>query len=209
VLGRPEVEVVLRSGGMPELLGALAALHLDVVLTSDPPAAETAHAYVTNRLAEEPVSLVGRPALLAGRHSLAERLTGAPLILPPPESGLRTGFEALRERLGLTIRIAAEVDDMAMMRLLARDGVGNAVLPPIVVRDELASGELLEAERLPGLAQAFHAVTIRRRFPNPLLRDLVPTRGAVGPTAASAPRDRATQSWPGRLSPVGARGAAR
>jgi LysR family transcriptional activator of nhaA len=37
---------------------------------------------------------------------------------------------------------AVEVDDMAMMRLLAREGVGLAVLPPIVVRDELASGEL-------------------------------------------------------------------
>jgi LysR family transcriptional activator of nhaA len=56
---------------------------------------------------------------------------------------------------------------------LAREGIGLAVLPPIVVRDELASGELLEAERLPGLAQPFHAVTVPRRFPNPLLREVL------------------------------------
>lgn len=176
VLGRPEVEVILRSGGMAELLRALEGLSLDVVLTSEPPAAG---GFVAHRLAEEPVSLVGRPALLAGRASLADRLAAAPLILPTPDSGLRAGFEALRERLGVTLQIAAEVDDMAMMRLLAREGVGLAVLPPIVVRDELASGELQEAERLPGLVQPFHAVTVARRFPNPLLRDLLRGEGAT------------------------------
>jgi LysR family transcriptional activator of nhaA len=169
-LGRPDVEVILRSGGMAELLRALESLALDVVLTSGPPASG---AFVTHRLAEQPVSLVGRPALFAGRNGLAERLSAAPLILPTPESGLRAGFESLRERLGLTLHIAAEVDDMAMMRLLAREGVGLAVLPPIVVRDELASGELQEAERLPGLVQPFHAVTVARRFPNPLLAGLL------------------------------------
>lgn len=174
VLGRPDVEVILRSGGMAELLRALADHELDAVLTSEAPAAG---GFVAHRLAEEPVSLVGRPALLAGRASLAARLAAAPLILPTPDSGLRAGFEALRERLGVTLLIAAEVDDMAMMRLLAREGVGLAVLPPIVVRDELASGELQEAERLPGLVQPFHAVTVARRFPNPLLRDVL--RGEV------------------------------
>jgi len=171
VLGRPEVEVILRSGGMAELLRALTALELDVVLASEPPTA--AAGFVAHRLAEEPVSLVGRPALLEGRAGLAERLAAAPLILPAPESGLRAGFEALRERLGVRLHIAAEVDDMAMMRLLAREGIGLAVLPPIVVRDELASGELVEAERLPGLVQPFFAVTAPRRFPNPLLRELL------------------------------------
>jgi len=173
VLGRAEVEVVLRSGGMAELLRGLEALALDVVLTSEPPAGEASGAFITHRLAEEPVSLVGRPALLAGHAGLAARPAAAPLILPTPESGLRAGFEALRERLGLRLAVAAEVDDMAMMRLLAREGVGLAVLPPIVVRDELASGELMEAERLPGLVQGFHAVTIARRFPNPLVGELV------------------------------------
>ncbi|WP_144183305.1 LysR family transcriptional regulator [Elioraea rosea] len=177
VLGQLDVEVILRSGGMAELLRALEALSLDVVLTSEPPGSAAGGPFVAHRLAEEPVSLIGRPALLAGHATLATRLAAAPLILPTPESGLRAGFEALRERLGVTLQIAAEVDDMAMMRLLAREGIGLAVLPPIVVRDELASGELEEAERLPGLVQPFHAVTIARRFPNPLLREVL--RGEV------------------------------
>jgi len=186
VLGRPGVEVVLRSGGMAELLRALEALSLDVVLASEPPSGEARGGFVAHRLAEQPVSLIGRPALLAGLASLAERLAAAPLILPTPESGLRAGFEALRERLGVTPRIAAEVDDMAMMRLLAREGVGLAVLPPIVVRDELASGELEEAERLPGLVQPFYAVTAPRRFPSRLLREVLGAAAGLRPANGPA-----------------------
>ena len=59
------------------------------------------------------------------------------------------------------------------MRLLARDGVGLAVLPPIVVQDALSSGRLIEADRLPGISETFFAVTLMRRFPNPLVIELL------------------------------------
>lgn len=96
-----------------------------------------------------------------------------PLILPTTASGLRAGIDALIDRLGVRPQIAAEVDDMAMMRLLAREGVGLAVLPPIVVHDELASGALLKSEQLPNLTETFYDVTVERRFPNPLLAELL------------------------------------
>ena len=63
---------------------------------------------------------------------------------------------------------------MAMIRLLARADAGLAVIPPIVVQDELAAGMLVEAARLPGIGEAFLAVTRARRFPNPLLADVLP-----------------------------------
>jgi len=65
---------------------------------------------------------------------------------------------------------------MAMMRLLAREGVGLAVLPPIVVQDELGTGKLIEADRLPSINETFFAVTLTRRFPNPILTQLIEDR---------------------------------
>jgi LysR family transcriptional activator of nhaA len=62
---------------------------------------------------------------------------------------------------------------MAMMRLLARAGFGLAVVPPIVVQDELAARELVQAARLDGVTETFYAVTLKRRFPNPLLGALL------------------------------------
>ncbi|MCP1336719.1 LysR family transcriptional regulator [Futiania mangrovi] len=173
VLGRADVELILRSGSPAELLRALETLSLDVVLTNQPPARDAATAFVSHRLAEQRVSLVGTPGRLRGGGGLADLLASQPVILPTPESSVRTGFDALADRLGLRPQIAAEVDDMAMMRLLARAGVGLAVLPPIVVKDELNSGLLAEADRLPGIAETFYAVTMARRFPNPLLRTLL------------------------------------
>lgn len=90
------------------------------------------------------------------------------------ESSIRIGFEALIARLGIRPRIAAEVDDMAMLRLLAREGMGLAVVPPIVVKDELDTGVLIEIEQLSELKETFFAITLARRFPHPLLKLLIP-----------------------------------
>jgi len=173
VLGRPDVEVILRSGSAAELFNALAALHLDLVLTNQPPPADALTPFIVRRLDEQAVSLIGVPALCPPDLPLSDRLAQAPLILPTAVSGLRMGFDALIDRLGVRPQIAAEVDDMAMMRLLAREGIGLAVLPPIVVRDELASGALVESAQLPNLTETFFGVTVERRFPNRLLAELL------------------------------------
>ncbi len=173
VLGRPDVEVILRSGSAAELFSALAALHLDLVLTNQPPPADALTSFVVARLDEQTLSLIGVPELCPPDLPLSERFTQSALILPSAASGLRMGFDALMDRLGVTPQIIAEVDDMAMMRLLAREGIGLAVLPPIVVRDELASSALVESAQLPNLTEAFYGVTVERRFPNPLLAELM------------------------------------
>ncbi|MEE4205446.1 MAG: LysR family transcriptional regulator [Erythrobacter sp.] len=172
LLGRDDVEVVLRSGTQGSLLRALEALSLDVVLTNLQPARDAASPYLVTRVAEQEVSLVGPPRAQE-RGDLAELLAKEPLILPTPETALRAGFDALLDRMGVVPRIAAEADDMAMLRLLARAGAGVAVIPPIVVQDELASGALVELSRLPEITEVFYAVTIRRRFPNPLLGEVL------------------------------------
>lgn len=173
VLGRTDIEVVLRSGSSTELLEALAALQLDLVLTNQPPDSGPSTPFIVTRLDAQAVALIGVPRLCPPGMSLAERLSTAPLVLPSPPSGLRTGVDALIDRLGVTPQIAAEVDDMAMMRLLAREGCGLAVIPPIVVKDELDSGLLVDAAHLPGITETFHAVTVQRRYPNAALRDLL------------------------------------
>ena len=173
LLGDPEVELVLRSGAEGELLRALEAHRLDLVLTTRPPPRDAATPWVVHALAEQPVSLVGAPARVGAGRDLRALLAAEPLIVPTVESGVRTGLDALTHRLGVQPLIAAEVDDMALLRLLVREDAGLAVAPPIVVREELASGRLVEAARLPGLSEAFHAVSQVRRFPNPLIRRLL------------------------------------
>lgn len=182
LFGRDDVELVLRSGAFSEMLGHLEAHRIDVVLANAAPPLDAAAPWVAHAIAEQPVSLVGAPGRDRPRE-LAALLTSEPLVVPAAESSVRAGFDALAARLGIRPRLAAEVDDMAMLRLLARERLGLAVVPSIVVRDELASGVLAELARLPGLGEVFYAITLERRFPNALLKPLL----EAAATAPDAP----------------------
>ena len=62
---------------------------------------------------------------------------------------------------------------MATLRLRAREGEGLALVPPVVVRDEIEAGTLVEMHRLTQVRETFYAITPSRRFPNPLVAELV------------------------------------
>ena len=173
LLGRADVEIILRSGTKAELLRGLEALALDMIIVNQPPAQDAITPFVSHRLTEQTVSLIGKPDTAKQGQSLRALLTDYPVLLPTSDSGIRTGFDALVNRLGIRPQIAAEVDDMAMLRLLTREGLGLAVIPPIVVKDELETGLLVEALRLPDITETFFAVTLERKFPNPLVKQLL------------------------------------
>ena len=89
------------------------------------------------------------------------------------ESNVRAGFDRLLAAAGARPRIIAEVDDMATLRLMAREGEGLALVPPVVVRDEINAKTLVETHRIAQLRETFYAITPSRRFPNPLVAELV------------------------------------
>ena len=62
---------------------------------------------------------------------------------------------------------------MAMLRLMAREREAAALVPPIVVRDELKSKVLVEYCRIPEITETFYAIVQKRRFPNQLLSGLI------------------------------------
>lgn len=170
VLGRADVELILRSGSEMELVDGLTNLSLDVALMTEPPRGDGRAEVRAQRLAEQAVGLHGRAEMM--RATLAETLAEGRFLLPTDPT-ISAGFVALGERLGVRPQIAASVDDMAMVRLLARDGAGIAVAPAVVVADELSSGRLMTGPFELGIAERFFAVTLRREFPHPLLEELI------------------------------------
>jgi LysR family transcriptional regulator, transcriptional activator of nhaA len=176
--GRSDIELILHSGSTAALLGGLQSLNLDIILTNEAPVIDALTPFIAHELSQQPVSLIGVPHLAGLALALHDRLARFPLILPVAGSGIRTGFDALVARLGIRPHIAAEVDDMAMMRLLVRAGFALAVLPPIVVSDELAAGSLVEVAALPTIVETFYAVTIKRRFPNAIAHSLIAAAAA-------------------------------
>ncbi|MEM9057444.1 MAG: LysR family transcriptional regulator, partial [Pseudomonadota bacterium] len=166
---RDDVLVVVRSGSQERLLSDLESHAIDVVLTNVPPLRDASTRWVVHTISEQRISLIGTHDVPDAGGDLTTLLRDNPLIVPTVETSIRTGFDALCERLDVRPVFRAEVDDMALIRVLARSGRAVAVIPPIVVRDELQSGLLHELAPLPGLTESFAAITLPRRFPNPLL----------------------------------------
>jgi LysR family transcriptional activator of nhaA len=96
---------------------------------------------------------------------------------------MRAEFDRLLEDAGVVPTILAEVDDMAMLRLIARESDALSLVPLVVVQDELRSGALVERHRLPQVTEDFYAITTSRRFPNPLLRELLERGRRADPAA--------------------------
>ncbi len=175
LLGEEATPFVVRSGSISELLPALEAHLVDLVLVNQVPFRDAATSWTARIIDTQPVGIVGTPERIAGRSDYAELLSSEPLILPSRDSGFRNGFDLLIEGLSQPINIAAEVDDMAMMRLLARADAGLAVLPPVVVQDELSSGKLVEAASLPGVSEQFAVLIPEHHFLHPAVQRLVDT----------------------------------
>jgi len=175
LLGVPDVSLVLQSGSLGELLARLRAHTLDVVLANRRVHEDAEHAWRCQRIARQQVSLVGHRR--RGRaFRFPDDVGKVPLILPSRDSELRSGFDVLCERAGIRPTVVAEVDDMAMLRLLARDLQAVALVPAVVVRDELRRGTLHEYCAVPDLYEEFFAVTVRRQFAPPLVRTLLDRR---------------------------------
>jgi LysR family transcriptional activator of nhaA len=173
LLERDDVELVLQSGGLAELLGRLRVHTLDVVLSNRRVHGTSDEPWRCRRIARQPVSLVGRPRPKRRAFRFPEELAEVPLLLPGPDHDIRAGFDLMCEQRGLRYRLRAEVDDMAMLRLLARDSDSVALLPTVVVQDELRSGRLVEYAVVPELSETFYAITVRRHFEPPLLKALL------------------------------------
>jgi LysR family transcriptional activator of nhaA len=173
VLRREAVEVVVRSGGLRELMVMLHAHQVDLVLSNQPARRDVGTPWHNHLLADQPVSLVGAPEWKKRRLKFPAGFADVPVILPSLESNTRAGFDRLLAAEGVRPRVIAEVDDMATLRLLAREGGGLALVPPVVVRDEIERGELVETHRVPELRETFYAITPSRRFPHPVVDELV------------------------------------
>lgn len=173
LIGRKDVELVIHSGIFTDLLTQLDTHRLDLVLANQPAVQDGQTAFDSILVAEQPLSLVSRPPKNKSRFNFPEDLASIPIVLPGRGSAVRSAFDALLGQAGIHPTIEAEVDDMAMLRLMARESRGITLVPPVVIVDELKSGVLVERFRLKEVKEQFFAITQHRRFPNPLVADLL------------------------------------
>lgn len=170
-LARPDVELVLRTGALRDLLGMLEVHAVDLILSNLPVPRDAETDLRSHLLDEQEVSLVAHRK--NARFRFPESLEGTPMVLPTLESSIRGPFDLLLEQHGVRPLVVAEVTDMAMLRLLAREAEAVTLVPRVVVQDELAAGTLVELHRIGLIRESFYAITPSRQFPNALVKELL------------------------------------
>lgn len=164
LLADPSVVLTLESGQLEGLLERLLQHQLDVVLANEAVASDPERALHCRFLGSQAISVVGPASAWAGRNlRIPEDLDGVDIALPGPRHALRAQFDALCITASAKPRLRAEVDDMAMLRLIARDSGWLALLPEVVVQDELRTGSLVRVGQSTQLQEHFYAITTAQR----------------------------------------------
>nr|WP_294889467.1 LysR family transcriptional regulator [uncultured Limnobacter sp.] len=173
----PSVVLTLESGLLQDLIDRLAQHQLDVVLANETVPADPDRPLLCQFLGGQDICLVGPAKSWENRTlRMPEDLDGLDIALPGPRSALRSQFDALCASANVVPRLRAEVDDMAMLRLIARDSGWLTVLPEVVVQDELRAGVLVKVGHSHLLQERFYAITAPHRHRSALLESLMSSR---------------------------------
>ncbi|MDT7516293.1 LysR family transcriptional regulator [Rhodoferax mekongensis] len=176
LLSDPDLMLTLESGLLEGLLDRLVQHELDVVLANEAVPTNPDQPLHCRLLASQVMSVVGSSEVWGKRNIKGPRdLHNVEIALPGPRHAVRAQFDALCASVGASPKVRAEVDDMAMLRLLTRDSGWLALLPEVVVQDELRNGQLKVVGELKELKERFYAITAPHRYQPQALKALIST----------------------------------
>ena len=173
ILTDTRTKVVVVAGALDELTRQLQEHKVDLVLSNIPMRADQEQGIFNHLLGEVPVFLVGGKKMKLSPGKFPKFLKDVPLFLPSRQSDVRADFDLILANAGMEPFVHAEVDDMALLRLLALSGEGLALVSKIVVERELQSRKISFMLRVPSLAERYYALTVRKRFQNAWLGEIV------------------------------------
>lgn len=159
---------------------------LDLAVLTAPRITE---AVIAEPLVELALRWVAPPALLAGRRLLRPvDLVDVPIITNPSPSHLFTSVRAWFATAGVAPRRLNTCNSLTIMARLAAGGAAISLMPPAIVRDELARGTLRLLRTRPALPSHPLMTAIRRDTPGHLARAVQDLLRPLVRESALAPR---------------------
>ena len=156
----PNVSLHVREGLSTSLQEWVMDRRVDLAVVYNQPPLE---AFQIQPLYSEPMMLIGPPGDGGGSRSYHIRdLANTPLILPGMPHSNRLLVEQAAAQHGVRLRVALEVDSVALTKQLVKSGEGYSILAYIAVQQEIASGELI-AHRIerPSIRSSVAVTTLR------------------------------------------------
>lgn len=172
LLNNASFKLEIYASGQSTLLTALNNHTLDLALTNIEVRGSADQLWECILLNRQPISVIG-PDGFNIKTTFSKKYQDYSWILPAADSPIRAAFDGLCALYQIEPKIVAEANDMAMLRLLARDSKALTVMPEVVVKDELREGKLKAYSQLPEVYENFYAVTVKKHFRTNEINNLI------------------------------------
>lgn len=155
---RQEVLIRIRHGDHTILVQDAIGHELDLLITDEPPVEPKARKLAVQKLGTRRLLAVAERGLAQNIRSFPADLSQVPYLAYTPRSKYRAEVDLFLRDNGVKPEVAAEADDVAVLTLAARRGLGFAFLPEPAVTAELERGELVSLGTSDGLQAPLLAV---------------------------------------------------
>lgn len=172
LMNKPNIKLMIAARGQANLLNELSNHELDLILTNIEVRGSAKQSWQCQLLTKQPICVIGHPGLDL-KEQLSQQYSNVDWILPLFNTPIRAAFDGLCAQHQFQPHVIGEADDMAMLRLLTRDTKAVAVMPSVVVKDEIANGNLKVYATLPNIFENFYVVTVKKHIANNLVSDLI------------------------------------
>ena len=179
LLRKPEFRFQVTTGDQKNLLKMLLQHDLDVVLSSRNVDENSAPKLSTQVLTTSPLVVVEArerskrasrsrkpPSWQSGAH-------GRDIFLPGQYFEAKPELDAYFQNLRMKFRVAGEIDDIALLRILALRSGSLVVIPLMGILQDLKENSLIILTEIPRIHQRFYAITQKKLYSDPTIQRLI------------------------------------
>lgn len=173
LVNEADVKFEITTGDQDKLIQMLSEHQLDVVLTSrnaDPDHKTQLHSHVITK--SPLLFVIGKKNKLKGKKDLNFILRTQSLFIPGRHFEAKPELDAYLEKFEGS-RIAGEVDDVALLRIMAIRSGSVVVIPEMGIRNDIESGDVQVLLKMNSVEQRFYAITRQKKEPNADIRILI------------------------------------
>lgn len=166
-------KVSLISGKHEDLCRSLKAHRLDLVLSNEVTPSFDRSRFYTKKVGQLSVIVAGTRKFDGLRTDFPSSLNGQPWIAPSMELKLRRDLEYTLRLQNIAMDVKAEVQDTALQKLMALEGIGLVTVVKSAAKEYLHRGDLIEIGTIDGVYEELFFIAATRRQENPVAKILM------------------------------------
>lgn len=174
VIDNANLKIEVQTGEYHSLIKLLQSHQLDLVLSSQRPPNEIDDSFFTHVLSSSPLYFVYSKKFSGERKlKLKDAILQKKIYLPGKNFEARTEIDYAVNKINPNATIAGEIDDIALLRLIALKSGELVAIPKLGLMNDLDNKDLVFLESPTDIKQQFYAITRRKKIENPFVKKLI------------------------------------